>query len=312
MHVLILTDGKAGHENQSRALAQGLDCSSDVVRTTYRTRFHKALSYGVDWLGLRMDSLFQCEIPTVKYDAVICTGSNTFYPGKVVAWRLGIPVIANLYPRGYRLDIDCILAPEFDNPSRRENVVVLPVNLTPVRPEFYAEQTAAFRVRHSAIGPAVGIIVGGPNAAAEMTPEWMRAQLTEIFAATEGKQRWITTSRRTPSETEAVIDSFPFDYKLIYSRDTFNPIPAFVSLCDTLYVTAESTGMLSEAVTQGTASVEILFNIRRPKSKFARFVRNLVRDGYAHVFCEGSLGRANRKVQLGQAFEQVKHLIGRQ
>lgn len=311
MHALILTDGKAGHENQSRALAQGLDCSSDVVKTTYPTRFHKALSYAADRLGLRTDSLFRCALPAVGYNVIICTGSNTFYPGKVLAWRLGIPVIANLYPRGYKLDFDCILSPEFDNPPSRENIIVLPVNLTPVRPDFYAEQTAAFRVRHPISGPAVGVIIGGPNAAADLSPEWMRTQLEEIFRATEGKQRWVTTSRRTPAETEAVVDSFPFDYKLIYSRDTFNPIPAFVSLCDTLYVTAESTGMLSEAVSQGTASVEILFNIRRPKSKFARFVRNLSRDGYARIFGEGSLERANRKVRLGPVFDQVDRLIGR-
>lgn len=311
MHVLILTDGKAGHENQSRALAQGLDCSADVVKTTYPSRVHKGLSYLADRFGFRMGSLFRCDSPAARYDAVICTGSNTFYPGKVIAWQLGIPVIANLYPRGYRLDFDCILAPEFDHPPRRGNIVVLPVNLTPVRPDFYSEQIAAFRSRHPAEGPAVGVIIGGPNAAADLDPKWMRAQLEAIFAATEGKQRWVTTSRRTPPETEAVVDSFPFDYKLIYSRDTFNPIPAFVSLCDTLYVTAESTGMLSEAVSQGTASVEILMNIRRPQSKFARFVRNLARDGYARIFGEGSMGIANRKVRLGQIFGQVKRLIGR-
>lgn len=311
MHALILTDGKAGHENQSRALAQGLDSSADIVKTTYPSRFHKGFSYVVDWFGIRMTSLFRCELPTVRYDAVICTGSNTFYPGKVIASKLGVPVIANLYPRGYRLDFDCILAPEFDNPPRYPNIVVLPVNLTPVRPDFYAEQIAAFRARHSAEGSAVGVIIGGANAAADLNPAWMRTQLEGIFAVTEGKQRWVTTSRRTSPEVEAVVDSFPFDYKLIYSRDTFNPIPAFVSLCDTLYVTAESTGMLSEAVSQGTASVEILMNIRRPKSKFARFVRTLSRDGYARIFGEGDLRTANRKVRLEQVFEQVKRLIGR-
>lgn len=311
MHVLILTDGKAGHENQSRALAQGLDCSADIVKTTYPSRVHKGLSYVMDRVRFRTDSLFRCDVPAARYDAVICTGSNTFYPGKVIAWQLGVPVVANLYPRGYRLDFDCILAPEFDNPPRRRNIIALPVNLTPVRPDFYAEQIAAFRSRHPEEGSSVGVIVGGPNASAGMESKWMRAQLEAIFAGTVGKQRWVTTSRRTPPEIEAVVDSFPFDYKLIYSRDTFNPIPAFVSLCDTLYVTAESTGMLSEAVSQGTASVEILMNIRRPKSKFARFVRNLSRDGYARVFGEGSGGIANRKVRLGQVFEQVRRLIGR-
>ena len=50
--VLILTDGKAGHENQSKAFARALGCDFDLVEVHFRSAFHKALSYLFDHLGV--------------------------------------------------------------------------------------------------------------------------------------------------------------------------------------------------------------------------------------------------------------------
>jgi mitochondrial fission protein ELM1 len=307
--LLIVTDGKAGHENQSKAFCTALGYAFDCVKVAYPSRVHKALAYAADRAGLLCERLFSIEAADGVYSAVVCTGSTAFYPGKVAARRRGIPVAAILYPRGYRLDFDCILAPRFDAPPKRPNVIPIPVNLTSTNAAFYEAGVTAFRQRHPAAGPAVALIVGGPNAIAEMHAATMKPQLDRFFAATEGRARWVTTSRRTPPEVEALIDGYPFDYKLIYSRDTFNPIPAFVSLCERLFVTADSTGMISEAVTRGTAYVEVLMNLKSPTSKFARFVRDLEGDQAVHVF-DGTLGNANRKIDLAPVFEQARQRLG--
>ena len=129
----------------------------------------------------------------------------------------------------------------------------------------------------------------------------MRKQLEDAFAATPGCEHWVTTSRRTPTDVEAVVDSFPFDYKLIYSRDHFNPIPAFVMLADRLYVTAESTGMISEACSFGKSEVFALDNLLPGPHKFRRFIEALQRDGYIG-------GR--RKVDLAPQFARAKSILG--
>ena len=130
---------------------------------------------------------------------------------------------------------------------------------------------------------------------------WMKERLDEIFAANAGAQLCVTTSRRTPADVEAVVDSYPWAYKLIYSRDRFNPIPAFVRLARRLYVTAESTGMLSEACTFGSAEVVALDNLNPGPHKFRRFVENLRRDGYVD---------GNRKVDLSAEFSRARELMG--
>ena len=302
--VLILTDGKAGHENQSRAFARALGMDFDIVEVHFKSKFAKAKSYLLDRLGMVSLGLLDFEgLKPSQYRAVIGTGSGTFYAAKSLAKKMGVKCGVILYPRGYRLSsFDCILAPSFDNPAKLANVVEIPANLVANDAAFYEKGVASFRERYSgATDNLVGVIVGGPNKCSSMSVEWMKSRLDEIFAANKGAQLCVTTSRRTPPDVEALVDSYPWTYKLIYSKDHFNPIPAFVQLAKRLYVTAESTGMLSEACTFGTAEVVALDNLKPGPHKFRRFVENLSADGYVG---------GNRKVDLSAQFARARALMG--
>jgi len=308
---IVLTDGKAGHENQSKAFARALGLDFELVPVKFKSPLHKALSYLLDRLGIRtawllqgLDDILHSSTPPLTHSStVIGTGSGTFYAAKALARRIGAKCGVVLYPRGYALSsFDCILAPSFDNPAERPNVVEIPANLVANDAEFYDKGVASFAARHA--GPKdnlVGVIVGGPNKCSSMSADWMRARLDEIFAANRGAQMCVTTSRRTPADVEAVVDSYPWDYKLIYSKDHFNPIPAFVKLAKRLYVTAESTGMLSEACTFGSAEVVALDNLNPGPHKFRRFVENLRAGGYV----DGC-----RKIDLSAQFARARELMG--
>ena len=325
---IVLTDGKAGHENQSKAFARALGLDFQLVPVKFKSPFHKMLSYLFDRLGIRTVSLLQgldelphsptppltnsstppllhsSTHPLTHSSTIIGTGSGTFYAAKSLARKIsGAKCGVVLYPRGYQLSsFDCILAPAFDNPERRPNVVEIPANLVANDADFYEKGVAAFKERYQgATDNLVGVIVGGPNKCSSMTVEWMKSRLDEIFAANKGAQLCVTTSRRTPADVEALVDSYPWSYKLIYSKDHFNPIPAFVQLAKRLYVTAESTGMLSEACTFGKAEVVALDNLKPGPHKFRRFVENLRREGYV----DGC-----RKVDLSAEFARAKALMG--
>ncbi|MBR5549912.1 MAG: mitochondrial fission ELM1 family protein [Kiritimatiellae bacterium] len=309
---IVLTDGKAGHENQSKAFARALGLDFQLVPVKFKSPFHKMLSYLFDRLGIRTVSLLQgldellhsSTPPLTNSSTIIGTGSGTFYAAKSLARKIpGAKCGVVLYPRGYQLSsFDCILAPTFDNPVKLPNVVEIPANLVANDADFYEKGVAAFKERyHGATDNLVGVIVGGPNKCSSMTVEWMKSQLDEIFAANKGAELVVTTSRRTPADVEALVDSYPWAYKLIYSKDHFNPIPAFVQLAKRLYVTAESTGMLSEACTFGKAEVVALDNLKPGPHKFRRFVENLRQEGYV----DGC-----RKVDLSAEFARARELMG--
>jgi mitochondrial fission protein ELM1 len=134
-----------------------------------------------------------------------------------------------------------------------------------------------------------------------MTGKWMKEQLDAVFAQNIGCEFWVTTSRRTPPDVEEVVKSYPWDYSLIYSLDKFNPIPAFVALAKKIYVTAESTGMISESCIAGFGEVRVLDNLLPGEHKFRRFVDRLAAEGY--------LG-GTKKVDLAPVFKKAKSLLG--
>lgn len=313
--VLILTDGKAGHENQSKAFARALGCEFDLVEIHFRSKLAKALSYLLDWLGVLNTNLTDLTDPTKRdYVAVIGTGSGTFYAAKAVAKKLGVKCGVVLYPRGYDVkSFDCVLAPAFDRPKAAANVIEIPANLVANDEAFYSKGIEDFKAHYGKCSNggmfecsnAEAVIIGGPNKCSTMTPDWMKAQLDAIFNSKPQTSNlkpefWVTTSRRTPPDVEAVVDSYPWNYKLLYSKDHFNPIPAFVKLAKKLYVTAESTGMLSEACTFGSAEVVALDNLNPGPHKFRRFVDDLRKGGYVD---------GNRKVDLSAQFARAKMLM---
>ena len=310
MKALILTDGKPGHENQSVALCRHLGLDYETATVSYPWKPAKALSYLFDCLGLYTDRIFKiadCRLPITDCDLVISTGSTTFYPNKVLARKLGIPNIAILNPKGYRLDFTRILCPAYDHPPKRANIIELPLNLCAADKSFFVAKAEEFKTKHTPKAVAVGFIIGGPNAVSTIDAAALKKQLEQTFALTEGCERWVTTSRRTPADVEAVIEALPFDYKLINSRDPYNPVPAFIQLCDRLFVTSDSASMVSECASFGGAAVEVLVNRQlKTPNKFEELIQGLENLNAVHIF-DGTLGAANCKIDLkGQLQEVLK------
>lgn len=295
--VLILSDGKPGHLNQSLALVGYLDRASVVVPVRFRHRGCKLLSYLLDRCHLYLPGLLQ--LPTVSGDfcAIVCTGSETYYAGKLLARRLRIPVVAIMLPKGYRYDFDHIIAQEHDHPPARANILTLPINLSRVEARGVFQPEPGHRY--------VGIIVGGPNKVYRFDPVAFVAGLDRIFALFPQHRLVVTTSRRTPPEIEAAIARHPFAASFIYSQNPANPIPDFISICEYLFITADSTSMISEAVTSGAANIEIIpLPVRGTAGKYGRLIAGLSTLGCVHRF-DGELGHANRKLDLAERLKGV-------
>jgi mitochondrial fission protein ELM1 len=305
--VLLISDGKPGHFNQSIALCQHLGFDFEQVEVRYKNRICKTLSYFFDRLGIYTDRLFDCvsNYEDQEIDLIVSTGSSTYYPNKVLARKVDSPNVAILYPRGYRLDFSHIFCPFYDHPPRQKNITEFPLNLCAATPSFFQEKSEEFKTKHTVQKPAVGIIIGGANAVSELDPKLLQKQLEEIFVLTEGMERWLTTSRRTPAQVETLLAEFDFDYKLINSKDSYNPIPAFIHLCDRLFVTSDSASMVSECASFGRAKVEVLMNrqLKRP-NKFEELIRGLESAGAVHIF-DGSLGEASLKIDLKTILQEA-------
>jgi len=312
MKVLLLTDGKPGHENQSIALCRHLGLTYETVTVSYPCKSTKGLSYIFDRLGIYTDKIFQIadsRFLVADFDLVISTGSTTFYPNKVLARKLGIPNIAILNPKGYRPDFTWILCPAYDHPPKQKNIIELPLNLCAADKSFFLEKAKEFETKHTPKTKAVGFVIGGPNAISTIDAAALKIQMEQAFALTPDCEHWVTTSRRTPADVEAVIEALPFDYRLINSRDSYNPVPAFIQLCDRLFITSDSASMISECASFGNACVEILMNRQtKTPNKFQELIQGLEKLNAVHVF-DGTTGSANRKVDVSPLLSGIKPAI---
>jgi hypothetical protein len=297
MKVLILSDNKPGHLNQSLAFVRHLHLDCEVAEVAFRSRLAKALSYLCDRLRWYPPALFVAPALSGDYCAVVSTGSETYYANKTLARRLGCKSVAIMLPRGYRYDFSLIVAQEHDRPPLRANILSLPINLCRVIPEgvFRGEPGRRY----------VSLIIGGNSKQFSMDAPFMRARLEEIFRLFPEHDFLVTTSRRTPQEVERILREFPFCRSFIYSQDPVNPIPDFLAISDYVFITSDSTAMISEAVSFGAAAVEILaLPAKNPDNKFSRLVERLAELGSLHLFA-GEVDACRLKIDVAERLKDV-------
>ena len=291
---LILSDDRMGHLNQSLAFVKYLGLPYDVVSISFRFKGAKALSYLFDAIGIYTDKLFEVQIPENKYDVVVGTGSATAYATKVLAKNLKAKSVAMMLPRGYRYDFDVIFAQSHDTPAKQDNIIEVPANFS------YVEPKGVYQAKKHAIG----IVIGGDNKIFTISKEKLQTQLESVIKVYEGYEIAITTSPRTSDEVEAMIESYGFDYEVIFSQNPINPIPDFLEQCESVFITGDSTSMISEAVSYGQSNVVVLPLESKEANKFTRFIETLEQEGYLHIF-DGTIQKRNRKIDFKEYLKEV-------
>jgi len=272
--ILIISDGKPGHLNQSIAFCKIKNISYDILEVKFRSRIAKLFSYVFDKVSFYTDNLFlnYKKFNYEFYDAIISTGSGTYYFNKYISKKYDIKSIALMLPKSYRyIDFDYIIAQSHDNPPKLNNIIEIPLNLSYSIPKNILKKENDKK--------AIGIIIGGDNDIFKMEFKKIKSVLNEVFIKYPNHLKYITTSRRTPKQIDSLIDSYNFDYKLIFSKEpNINPIPDFLALCEELYITIDSTSMLSESKANSNANINIIdLKSKKENTKFhslAKIVKN--------------------------------------
>ena len=252
--ILIISDGKPGHLNQSIAFCKIKNISYDILEVKFKSKFYKVLSYILDRFNFFTDALFEEHKKYYPefYDAIVSTGSGTYYFNKLIGQKYNKKSIALMLPKSYKYsNFYYIVAQEHDHPVLLDNLVAIPLNLSYPTPKGYLEKDDNKK--------SLAIIIGGDNGVFSMNYYLIKDKLDEIFEKYPDYLKYITTSRRTSFDIESLIDEYEFDYKLIYSREpNINPIGDFIDICDEFFITIDSTSMLSEVRANSDAKINII------------------------------------------------------
>lgn len=296
--LLILSDGKPGHVNQSIAFARHMSADFDLLPVSFRFNWLKGFSYIADRMGLYSTLFFSQRATETGYDAIVSAGSGTYYINKVLAKKLECRSVAIMLPKGYRLDFDLIVAQLHDNPPEQDNIINLPVNLSYIEPQglVVARENARY----------VSVVVGGSSSHNTMDIGRLREQIKNIRVLFPEHLYLLTTSRRTSIEVEEMLRDFDWDRAVFYSSEQINPVPDFLSFSDYVFITADSSSMISEAVSYGGACVEVLPLSKglSPGGKLGRLIDVLAESGCLHLF-DNSVGRCRQKISLTDALSGV-------
>jgi KDO2-lipid IV(A) lauroyltransferase len=325
--ILVLNDGKAGHLNQSLAVAEEIrkarttqgykmeDTKVVVVRVRFRNAASRAL-LGVCavFASWRCHGCMRCMKACLDKDSyetlmktysefVISCGSSLEAVNVFMSKENNAKNIVIMKPRllmgwgKFRLAV----VPQHDHPPARSNIVA--TRVSPNRIDDAALSVTGENLRRSigaGQGAMVSLFVGGDNPEFSLTEDILDAVIKGAaqFCRERNAHLLVTTSRRTSPASEARIKSRLKDdpkTKLLVIASENNPdgvVAGMLAVSRVAVVSEESISMISESLASGRKV--IVFRLEKKKSTPAKheiFLRELERDGYIKVTSAEELGR---------------------
>lgn len=336
MRVVVVSDGKRGHEGQSRALAELLGYSRPSVITVRRPPpTGEALPRLLSWLAPPsrwplwlqrgvlaasfeqevLDSLLRGIEEAEPAGAVLVVSAGTLaaIPALLLAHKLQGKCLHLMRPSlvPWRR-FDLVLVPRHDvRRTTGARMLNFPFALGFAGEEALAHchETLRGRLglkggRELPPGRYLSVLIGGRSAHFRMDPPELTARLTDLVSLAE-EHAWrilLSTSRRTPEAVEHALKQLQREHRdtiyfAVWARlDSYNPLPAFFELSQAVVVTEDSVSMISEAILAGHRP--LLLPVRRLR-------RSLKVERFQHHLLDRDLARrVERSDQLAPMLEE--------
>lgn len=269
LRLLVLTDGKPGHQNQSLGLAEAI------------ARLRPAEIHLLRIPAGRLRSLARLDTPRPLPDLLIGAGHSTHAPLLQLARRTGVPCVVLMKPSLPSPFFDLCLVPEHDLGRRTPDDHIIPTKgaLNRVPPPDGTQ-------RHGGL-----ILLGGPSSSHGWDSAAIRLAISTIVS-TRGELPWrITDSRRTPAgELGTLRESCPALLARPHQETGSDWLPQRLRASSEVWVSEDSVSMIYEALSSG-ASVGLLpVPAKRARSRVGAGIDRLVEDGWATRFADWTPG----------------------
>ena len=322
LSIWVVSDGRAGIENQALGLAEAVQRLTPADITVKRIRWRKAFdklpsAMKAGWMLDPSSDAVEPGPGETWPDLWIATGRATLPLSAAVKARSGgrTFVVQTQDPRWKTGAYDLIVAPAHDGLTG-PNVLSITGSPHRVTAARLAEGAAAFEAALSPLPrPRVAALIGGRSMAFDLT-EGHAADLADRIVdavSAAGGSLMLTFSRRTPEAAKQAMTARLGDLPgLIWDGTGANPYFAFLQFADHVLVTEDSANMAAEAASTG-APVHILPMIPlKAGGKFARLHADLRGRGAARPFDGGLEGwRYEPLDETGRAARAVLERMGR-
>jgi len=253
---LVISDGRRGIENQALGLAEAL------------ARLRPA---DIEPVTIDNGAAFKAASPTLQFalkskpsdygmsgpppDLAIGCGRQAIAP--LLALKKSMPNCFTAYIQDPRIDpsrFDLVIAPEHDSLTgpNVETMIGSPNRI--IKAEI-AGRTIKFSDKLDILPmPRAALLIGGDSKTHKLTPSVHSGHMTTAKALLEkGLSLLISTSRRTPDFAQKEWEALAQEHKNIwlYDGSERNPYIAFLGGSEFIFVTEDSTNMLTDAASTG-------------------------------------------------------------
>lgn len=265
----LITDNKPGHRSQLQGLAQAL-----AARTGIETHWIDAPA-GRSALWQWLSGRFAPGAALPDPDFILVAGHRTHMAGLAARRARGGKLIALMRPTLPLGWFDLCVIPQHDRPPARANVIATRGVLNTARPSPEREADKGL------------FLIGGPSKHHGWDSAGLLAQIDAILAATPSTRWTLTTSRRTPDETEAAL--LALRERGVDVRPVRDTPPGWamaqVARSTQAWVTEDSVSMVYESLTAGAAT-GLLAVPRRGETRITAGVAELQREGFVTQFAD--------------------------
>jgi len=256
--VLILSDGKVGHLNQSLGLAEALGVEPDIF-TLRKRKFGSFLSFF--WPPLKVVKLPEAPWP----DMVIATGNLTVPVSKWMKMQNPATFLVQIMSPLNRFGgkesksslalFDVVVSSVHDHLPSYPNVVQVTGAPNCITPALLEQEKGRWAPTFDKLGKKkLAVLVGGKNSRMSFDEDQAEelANALAAFSEKQGYKIMMTTSRRTGEvQTKILQERFSGSEHYIWDGKGNNPYSGMLAHADAIVVTADSVSMVSEACTTG-------------------------------------------------------------
>ncbi len=272
MNILVIKDDKPGHYNQTEGLVLilkdiypnssieyiDIDIKNKITRKILRFFLNKFPELFKDIKSFRYLKYFykKFSTPQIKPDLIISTGGNTSNFNAWLSLAHGSKNLLNGALRGLKEELFTYVTTVID--LGYKNQIILDVAPNTITKEKLIEKSTEFSTLHNLDmnQKYYSLLIGGDGAGYRYDDKFYDDLIDFVEKVSKEKNiKWlITTSRRTPLEVENKLEEELKDYSayfVSYNKKEEKILLPFFGLSEAIFVTEESSSMISEAISSG-------------------------------------------------------------
>jgi len=302
-NIILISDGKAGHESVSKGILENLneyiDINIIIIHAKMRSNmfkpilkllsnnrnFHKFFSlnlinffYSLDYKKVNFDNI----------DLIVSTGGKTSFINILLSKLYNIP---NIYCSSLRR-----LKPELFSYIVTINyndtyANALYFDIAPLKIKYNAEHATSFlnKLKLDSNQKIWSILIGGSTKTCKFKESEFIDMINKIIkkAKTENVKVLLTTSRRTPKYVETYIEKMHKNYDnlayfVLYNKKPEKVMGLFLQVSNIIFSTEDSTSMITEAIYSKKPTITIKPKNNNPQKSFKSLIKRSIANKFIY------------------------------